>query len=62
MSVEYRLVATNPDGGLKRWCFAKEQTARKHLADLIVDIKERPLCGYTDPYLEQREVGEWEKS
>ena len=59
MSLEYRMVATTPDGRLKRWCFAKEPQARKHLADLIRDIKEKPLCGYSDPYLEEREVGEW---
>lgn len=56
----YRMVATKVDGRLKRWPFAKEKAARKHLADLEKDIEERPLCGYTDPFLESREVTEWE--
>jgi hypothetical protein len=58
VTTEYRLVATKVDGKLKRWCMAKEATAVKHLADLEKDIRERN-CGYSDPYLEVREVSEW---
>ncbi len=55
----FRMVATKPDGKLKRWPFAKEAAAAKHLADLRIDIAKRPECGYHDPYLQSRQVTPW---
>ena len=57
---EYRLVATQVDGRLKRWPKRNLQHAQKGLADLLRDIEQRPHCGYRKPvWLEQRTVGNW---
>lgn len=59
MGTEYRLVATRLDGRQKRWPERSLRRAQKALADLQRDLTERPHPQYTDPRIEQREVGEW---
>lgn len=60
LATEYRLCAIRTlDGRTKRWCFAKQAQAEKHLADLEFDIEHRPACGYRDPWMEIREVTAW---
>ena len=58
MATEYRLVATCPDGRLKKWPKRNLNRSIKALADLRKDIAERGAT-YSEPYIETREVGEW---
>ncbi len=59
MATEYRLVATRLDGRQKRWPKRSLRHVEKALADLERDLAARPHPQYTEPRIEQREVGEW---